>query len=148
MRIGSLDLLPHEHRRWHLGEPIRCHRSGVCDRVEHRRGTDVDDCRWKTQNVLVEGNVFTLDRSTIPGPAPANGCGFNGLFSNSDTFPDWSPSQTEVVEEAITFGQNNVWRNNAYTGDWRFMVEELGNTVTCAAWRSSPDCQDLGSTLN
>jgi hypothetical protein len=108
----------------------------------------VDDCRWKTQNMLVEGNAFTLDRSTIPGCAPANGCGFSGLFSNSDTFPDWSPSQTEVVEEAFTFGQNNVWRNNAYTGDWRFMVEELGNTVTWAAWRSSPYCHDLGSTLN
>jgi hypothetical protein len=70
------------------------------------------------------GHVFTLDRSTIPGCAPANGCGLNGLFSKSDTFPDWSPSQTEVVKEAITFGQNNVWRNNTYTGDWAFHDRE------------------------
>jgi hypothetical protein len=40
-----------------------------------------------------------------------------------------------------------VWQNNAYTGDWRFMVGELGDTATWAAWRSSPYRQDLGSTL-
>ena len=107
-----------------------------------------DDCRWKTKNVLVEGNFFSVDPSTIPDCSPSNGCGFNGLFSNYGTFPDWSPYQGEVVEEAITFEQNNVWRNNTYTGDWRFMVEENGNTITWAVWRSDPYRQDHGSTLN
>ncbi|MGH8825059.1 MAG: right-handed parallel beta-helix repeat-containing protein [Jiangellaceae bacterium] len=108
----------------------------------------VDDCRWKTKNVFVEGNVFSVDPSKIPGCAPSNGCGFNGLFSNYGTYPDWSPYQGEVVEEDITFEQNNVWRNNTYTGDWHFMVKESGNTVTWDAWRSAPYHQDTGSSLN
>ncbi|MGH8773955.1 MAG: right-handed parallel beta-helix repeat-containing protein [Jiangellaceae bacterium] len=108
----------------------------------------IDDCRWKTMNVLVEGNVFSVDPSTIPDCSPSNGCGFNGLFSNYGTYPDWSPYQGEVVEEAITFEQNNVWRNNTYTGNWHFMVEESGHSVTWETWRSEPYHQDPGSTLN
>jgi hypothetical protein len=107
-----------------------------------------DDCRWKTQNVLVEGNLFSLDASTIPDCTPSNGCGFNGLFSNYGTYPDWSPYQGEVVEEHITFEQNNVWRNNTYIGDWHFMVEEGGNAVTWETWRSEPYHQDADSILN
>ena len=107
-----------------------------------------DDCRWKTKNVLVEGNLFSLDPSKIPDCSPSNGCGFNGLFSNYGTYPDWSPYQGEVVEEHITFEQNNVWQNNTYTGDWHFMVKESGNAVTWDAWRSEPYHQDAGSTVN
>jgi hypothetical protein len=72
---------------------------------------------------------------------------FNGLLQLRP-LPRLVAVQAEVVEEAITFDRNNVCQNNAYTGDWRFMVEELGNTVTWAVWRSSPYCHDLGSTLN
>jgi hypothetical protein len=106
-----------------------------------------DDCRWKTKDVLVEGNLFSLDPSTIPGCAPSNGCGFNGLFSNFGTYPEWSPYQGEIVEENITFEQNNVWRDNTYSGSWQFMVEEGGNVVSWEAWRSTPYHQDSGSTL-
>ena len=107
-----------------------------------------DDCRWKTKNVLVENNLFSVDPSKIPDCAPSNGCGFNGLFSNYGTYPDWSPYQGEVVEEDITFEQNNVWRSNTYTGDWHFMVKESGNAVTWETWRSAPYHQDRGSSLN
>ena len=107
-----------------------------------------DDCRWKTKNVLVENNVFSVDPSKIPNCASIKGCGFNGLFSNYGTYPDWSPYQAELVEENITFEQNNVWRNNAYIGDWHFMVKEAGNAVTWETWRSGPYHQDAGSSLN
>ena len=106
-----------------------------------------DDCRWKTMNVLVEDNQFSVDPSKISSCAPSKGCGFNGLFSNYGTYPDWSPYQGEVVEEDITFEQNNVWRNNTYMGDWQFMVKESGQTVTWEVWQSEPYHQDTGSTL-
>jgi len=107
-----------------------------------------DDCRWKTQNVVVEDNDFAIDRSEIRSCSASTGCGFNGLFSNYGTYPKWSPYKAEVVEKAITFQQNNVWRNNTYTGDWHFMVKETGHTVDWDAWRSAPYSQDAGSSMN
>ena len=104
-----------------------------------------DDCRWKTQNILVEGNTFTTDPSKIQGCKASRGCGFNGLFSNYGTYPRWSPYHGTVVQKGITFKQNNVWRNNTYTGPWHFMVEEAGNVVSWDAWRSAPYGQDAGS---
>ena len=105
-----------------------------------------DDCRWKTQNLLVEGNVFQTDPSHIRLCVRMTGCGFNGLFSNYGTYPRWSPYKAKVVEENITFRQNNVWRNNTYLGDWHFMVEEAGNTVGWDTWRAAPYNQDGDST--
>jgi hypothetical protein len=105
-----------------------------------------DDCRWKTQNLVVEGNVFQTDPSKIRLCVGLKGCGFNGLFSNYGTYPRWSPYKAKVVQENITFRQNNVWRNNTYVGDWHFMVEEAGNTVAWDAWRAAPYNQDADST--
>jgi hypothetical protein len=107
-----------------------------------------DDCRWKTQNVVVEDNSFEVDASKIPSCGPTTGCGFNGVFSNYGTYPRWSPYKAEVVEKDITFEQNNVWRNNAYTGPWSFIAEETGNTLTWDEWRSAPYDQDNGSSMN
>jgi hypothetical protein len=107
-----------------------------------------DDCRWKTQNVLVEGNSFEVDASKIPSCSPANGCSFNGLFSNYGTYPRWSPYKAEVVEKDITFKQNNFWRNNTYIGPWKFIAEETGNTLSWAEWRAAPYDQDTGSTMD
>jgi Right handed beta helix region len=107
-----------------------------------------DDCRWKTQNILVEGNTFATDPSRIPGCKPSKGCGFNGVFSNYGTYPLWSPYHGKVVQKDITFKQNNVWRNNTYTGSWQFMVEEAGQVVTWDAWRSAPYGQDAGSNMS
>ena len=106
-----------------------------------------DDCRWKTQNVVVEGNSFTTDPSKIPGCKSSTGCGFNGVFSNYGTYPRWSPYKAEIVQKDITFEQNNVWRNNSYTGSWHFVVEEMGNQITWDAWRSAPYGQDAGSSM-
>ena len=41
-----------------------------------------NDCRWKTQNVLVKGNYFAFDPTKI-GPECTSDkyCGFNGVFS-------------------------------------------------------------------
>ena len=107
-----------------------------------------DDCRWKTQNVVVELNTFATDPSKIPDCKPSKGCGFNGIFSNYGTYPRWSPYHGKVVQKDITFHQNNVWRNNTYTGEWHFMVEEYGKDVTWDVWRSAPYNQDAGSNLN
>ena len=107
-----------------------------------------DDCRWKTQNVMVEGNAFVTDPSKIPGCKSSEGCGFNGLFSNYGSYPRWSPYHGEIVQKDITFKQKNVWRNNTYRGDWHFMAEETGNTITWDEWRSAPYHQDAGSGMN
>ncbi len=105
-----------------------------------------DDCRWKTQNVLVDGNTFRFDYSQIALCARSKGCGYNGLFSNYGTYPRWSPYKAKVVQENVTFKQNNVWRNNTYIGDWAFAVEEAGKKVDWEAWRSPPYNQDVDST--
>jgi hypothetical protein len=107
-----------------------------------------DDCRWKTQNVLVESNAFGTDPSKIPGCSPSKGCGFNGVFSNYGTYPLWSPYHGKVVQKNITFKQNNVWRNNTYTGSWQFMAEEAGHVVTWDEWRSARYGQDAGSNMS
>jgi nitrous oxidase accessory protein NosD len=113
-----------------------------------KRKPYIDDCRWKTQNVVVEGNSFTTDASKIPSCTPSKGCGFNGLFSNYGTYPRWSPYKADLVEKNITFHQNNVWRNNTYAGTWHFVVEEMGKVVSWGAWRSAPYSQDDGSSMN
>jgi hypothetical protein len=95
---------------------------------------------------VVEGNVFQTDPSQIRLCVRSMGCGFNGLFSNYGTYPRWSPYKAKVVQENITFRQNNVWRNNTYIGAWHFMVEEAGNRVDWDAWRAAPYNQDAGST--
>lgn len=107
-----------------------------------------DDCRWKTQNLLVERNHFEFDRDDIPGCEPASGCGFNGLFSNFGTYPDWSPYKGTVVEKAITLDQNNLWRDNTYVGDWEFMADEAGKAISWDQWRAAPLDQDSGSRMN
>ena len=109
-----------------------------------------DDCRWKTQNVQVRPQHVQPDaRATSRRTARrANGCGYNGVFSNYGTYPSWSPYQDEIVEDHITFNQNNVWSANTYNGPWNFMIHAAGNTVSWSTWRSSTYGQDAGSTLN
>jgi hypothetical protein len=52
------------------------------------------------------------------------------------------------VQTDITFEQNNVWRSNAYTGNWHFMAKEAGHVLPWDAWRSAPYHQDAGSSKN
>lgn len=118
-----------------------------CNPANIARKPYYNDCRWKTQNVLVSGNNFTFDPAKIgPDCTPAKYCGFNGIFSEWGSDPSWSPYQAISVENHITFDQNNHFRSNAYNGPWRFMVHEQGNVVSWAAWRARPYDQDRGST--
>ena len=99
---------------------------------------------------MVEGNTFAIDPSKIPGCKPSKGCGFNGVLFRT-TAPIHAGRRTtgKVVQKDITFEQNNVWRNNTYTGSWHFMVEggrtrgHLGRVAICVHTH-----QDAGSSMN
>ena len=120
-----------------------------CDAANIASKLYYNDCRWKTQNVLVSGNNFTFDPRNIGRHCTsANYCGFNGIFSQQGTYPSWSPYHGAVVENHITFSQNNHFRSNTYNGPWRFVVHDQGNTVSWATWRGKPYGQDAGSTMN
>ncbi|HEY3563134.1 MAG TPA: right-handed parallel beta-helix repeat-containing protein [Kribbella sp.] len=106
------------------------------------------DCRWKTQNVRVHDNVFALDPDKLGNTcASRSGCGYNGIFSNWGTFPEWSPYKARAVEDAITFHQGNRFFANTYSGPWKFMVHEQGNAVNWAAWQGAPYGQDQDSVV-
>lgn len=107
-----------------------------------------DLCRWKTQNVSVSNNTFDFTPSNIgTNCTTANECGFNGIFSEYGTDPSWSPYKADVVEQAITFNQNNSFSNNTYTGAWQFMAKEQGTNIDFSTWQATPYNQDAGSTL-
>ncbi len=114
-------------------------------------GTDpyVDDCRWKTQNLLVTENYFAFSPERLGAACTAARlCGFSGLMSQYGTYPDWSPYHGTVVEQRVAVEQNNVWAHNRYRGPWRFMARELGNRVSWTTWRGTVYEQDRGSILN
>ena len=70
------------------------------------------------------------------------------MLSNFGTFPDWSPYQGDVVQEAITFDQNNRWHDNTYVGPWTFIaLRHRAGSSTSAEWQSAPYGQDRGSTF-
>lgn len=117
------------------------------DRAKIGQQPFVDDCRWKTQNLVIERNTFEIQPDQLKGCTPATGCGFNGLFSNFGTFPEWSPYKGEIVARAITFEQNNRWLNNTYVGPWRFVAELQDKNLSWEQWRAAPYNQDAGSTL-
>ena len=104
------------------------------------------DCRWKTQNVQVSDNDFIFEPAYIgPQCTATNYCGFNGIFSQ---WGSGQPYYGAVIENHITFEQNNHFASNTYTGPWRFMVLQQGNVVSWAAWQFGSYNQDEGSTLN
>jgi hypothetical protein len=107
-----------------------------------------DDCRWKTQNLLIENNSFSLDAAAVPNCTPSQSCGYNGVFSQYGSYPSWSPYQDDVVAKHITFEQNNVWRNNTYKGAWNFMAPTAGSSISWGTWRAAPYSQDAGSSLS
>ena len=120
----------------------------TCNATNIKNQPYLDDCRWKTQNVHVHNNVFALDPSKIGTTcASRTGCGYNGLFSNWGTFPDWSPYQKAAVQDAITHKQGNKFYDNTYAGPWNFIVHEQGNRVPWAAWQGAPYGQDPDSVI-
>ncbi|MEV4314105.1 right-handed parallel beta-helix repeat-containing protein [Actinocrispum sp. NPDC049592] len=108
----------------------------------------LDDCRWKTQNVRVHDNDLRTDPANIlPGCFP-DYCGHNAILSNWGTYPDWSPYMQDLVQQNITFNQNNVFTHNHYTGSWRFMARDTGlDLLTPAQWQAAPYHQDVDSTF-
>jgi parallel beta helix pectate lyase-like protein len=105
-----------------------------------------DDCRWKTQNVLVSHNIFTFDPARVgPKCTLANYCGFNGIFSGGGS---WPPYDGSVVEDHITFDQDNRFMSNIYNGPWQFMVHDQGQAVDWGTWQGNPYHQDAGSTMD
>lgn len=106
------------------------------------------DCRWKSQNIQVTGNTFSLNPANIGSSCtPANGCGYQGVLSNWGSYPSWSPYQGEVVELAITFHQSNVFSSNKYVGPWQFMVHDQGQSLAPSEWQAAPYNQDAGSSF-
>jgi len=106
----------------------------------------INDCRWKTQNVQVTGNLFDFTPGNIGATCTTgNYCGFNGIFSQ---FGSIYPYQGTTVENSITFSQGDLFTGNTYCGPWQFDILAQGNVGTWATWQGSPYSQDAGSTLN
>ena len=103
----------------------------------------ISDCRWKTQNVTVSGNQFSLTAANVPHCTTANLCGENGLFS---MYGSIAPFVGTAVEDHIAYGQNNHFSNNTYVGPWQFMAHDQGNVVSFAKWQATPYGQDANST--
>jgi len=107
-----------------------------------------DLCRWKVQNVAVDDNTFDFNPAAIGSSCTAaKGCGYVGLFSEFGSDPSWSPYKGTIVENHITFNQDNHFSDNTYNGPWRFMVWSNGETVSWGRWRGHFR-QDKGSTLD
>lgn len=100
--------------------------------------------RYKTQNIKIHQNTFEVDRQAIG--CSNNYCGRNAVFSNYGTHPANSPYLGTVIQEAITYQQNNQWLNNTYLGDWLFMPHDMNNHLNFATWQAAPYNQDAGST--
>jgi hypothetical protein len=104
-----------------------------------------DLCRWKVQNVTVSDNTFDFSPAAIGSSCTAaKGCGFVGLFSEFGSDPSWSPYHGTIVENNITFHQDNHFTDNTYNGPWRYMVWSNGKTASWSYWRSHFH-QDAGS---
>jgi hypothetical protein len=104
-----------------------------------------DDCRWKSQNVLVHDNDFRLNPANIG--CSNFYCARQAVLSNYGTWPAFSPYMGTKVQQAITFNQNNRWYNNRYQGPWKFVAFESSRLLDAAAWRAAPYKQDAGSTF-
>jgi hypothetical protein len=109
-----------------------------------------DDCRWKTKNVRVHDNLFSLDPDKMArNCASKTGCGYNGLFSNWGTYPAWkgSPYHKDAIQDWITFKQGNRFYSNTYAGPWRFVVHGQATLVNWAIWQGAPYGQDKDSVV-
>lgn len=102
------------------------------------------DCRWKTQRLDIHDNQFVLD--TELGCAETY-AGRMAVFANYGTYPDWSPYMADVIRDAITFGQENTWRDNTYVGPWTFVAYDSGRSLSIDEWRSEPYGQDVDSAF-
>jgi hypothetical protein len=96
--------------------------------------------RWNTQNVTVESNTFTYDANGMCKANASKGqyCTVQAMFST-----------TQAIDQNIAFHQNNVFKNNDYTGPWMFLAPGQGSALlTPTAWQGAPYGQDVGSTFH
>lgn len=109
-------------------------------------GTDplYDDCRWKTQRVDIHDNEFRLDPDAV---GCRSACGRMAVLSNFGTYPEWSPYDGEIVQQAITFEQDNRWHDNTYVGPWTFVAYDPSRMLDTTQWQGPPYEQDDGSTF-
>ena len=126
-------------------------------------GVALDQCRWKTQNVDVHNNLFSIDRDAVGRGCSEidNHCGRNAVFSQWGVFPSYP---AEMVQRKILFEQNNEFHRNIYRGTWRFSAFDQAESsvrdirtwsamapedasVNYALWNDPPDGlgQDAGS---
>lgn len=122
-----------------LAKTSECVQPGISSEPLYSR------CRWKTQHLNIHHNTFAHDPAVI---GCTSYCGRSALFANFGTWPDWSPYKGKVVQEAITFKQDNRWHDNTYSGPWRFTPYDMGHNDPPAVWQAAPYNQDPGSTFN
>jgi hypothetical protein len=121
----------------------------ACNQANIAKAPYYNDCRWKTQNIAVDHNVFNFNPAHLGKACTTeNDCGYQGVFSEYGTYPSWSPYKGATVGQHITFKQNNRFFDNVYNGPWQFMAYQQGTTVSWDTWQDAPYSQDRGSTLN
>lgn len=103
-------------------------------------------CRWKTKNLDIHHNAFRHDPAAVGGGCPTGFCGRQAIFSNFGTTPAWSPYKGAVIQDAVTFNQDNRWHDNTYTGPWSYVAYEVSRVLTVAQWKAAPYNQD-GATV-
>jgi hypothetical protein len=119
-------------------------RTSLCARPAIAVRPLVDDCRWKTQRVAVHDNWFTVGAVST---GCTGRCARMAVLSNYGTFPAWSPYQGAVVQQALTFRQDNRWYGNTYVGPWMFTTLDGARDVPAGVWQQAPYRQDAGSTF-
>lgn len=119
-------------------DTARCSQPGISSEPLY------SDCRWRTQRVDIHHNRFALDPAAVHCHVT---CGRMALLSNFGTYPDWSPYDGDVVQEAITQGQDNRWHDNTYVGPWTFMPFDTSRVLDPVEWQLAPYGQDEGSTF-
>lgn len=102
--------------------------------------------RFRTQNISIHDNEFRVDKAAIGCTNTL--CARMGLFSQYGTYPANSPYLGNVIQQAITFQQNNLWSGNAYHGPWRFVPFGTDRNISFATWQAGPYNQDAGSTFD
>ena len=114
-----------------------CNQANLTEASPANKPDYYDMCRWKTQNVLVSGNTFSMEDSEVSGcQGSANSCGENGIFSQYTAGPAWSPYTGSSVEQAITGSQGNRFKDNTYVGQWEYMYQSLGTVIDYTQWRT------------
>ncbi len=114
-----------------------------------------DNCRWKSQNILVTDNTINLTPANIGSDCTAaNGCGFVGVYSEWGTI---APYSGYAIPLALVNSQNVVFSDNTYNGPLVFDSMYQGSTVSWAQWTngytdSNSDmavrAQDAGSSFD